>query len=97
MNTNASSRFAYLTIAAGLGAIVGGLSVLLARKDSREYMREHGAKGLEYLNQTGAKLRESTEGLMAKGRDLMSGCCAAADGTGRRATHAEHGDKPEIH
>jgi len=36
MNSNASARLPYLIIAAGLGAIVGALSLLLARKDSRE-------------------------------------------------------------
>jgi len=97
MKTNASSNLPYLIIAAGLGAIVGALSVLLAPKDSREYVRERGAKGLEYLNQTGAKLRESTEGLVGKGRELMSRCCGTADSAGGSATHAEHGDKPEIH
>jgi len=97
MNSNASSRLPYLIIAAGLGAIAGALSLLLARKDSREYIRERGAKGLEYLNQTGAKLRESTEDLVGKGRELMSRCCATADTEGGSATHAEHGDKTEVH
>ena len=93
MNTNAPSRLPYLIIAAGLGAIVGALSLLLARKDSREYIRERGAKGLEYLNQTGTKLREGSESLVGKGRELMSRCCTTAEST----THAEQGDKPKIH
>lgn len=97
MNTNASSKLLYLTIAAGLGAIGGAISVLLARKDSREYIRERSAQGLEYLNQTGAKLRESTSGVVEKGRELMSRCCATADTAGGSATDAEHGDKPELH
>ena len=97
MNNNDSAKLPYLVIAAGLGAIGGALSVLLARKESREYIRERGAKGLEYLNQTGAKLRESTEGLVVKGRELMSGCCASAGSAGESASHAEHGDKPEMH
>lgn len=96
MNTNGSSKLLYL-IVAGLGAIGGALSVLLARKESREFIRDRGAKGLEHLNQTGAKVRERSEGLVAKGRELMSGCCATTDTTGESATHAEHGDKPEIH
>ena len=97
MNNNDSSKLPYLVIAAALGAIGGALSVLLARKESREYIREHGAKSLEYLNQTSAKLRERTEGLVAKDLELMSGCCASAESTGESATHAEHGDKQEIH
>jgi len=96
MNTNGSTKLPYL-IVAGLGAIGGALSVLLARKEPREYIREHGAKGLEYLSQTSAKLRERTAGLVGKGRELMSGCCATTGTTGESAAHAEHGDKPEFH
>jgi len=97
MNNKDSSKLPYLAIAAALGAIGGALSVLLARKESREFLRERSAKGLEYLNQTSAKLRERTEGLVGKGRELMSGCCASAENTNESAAQAEHGDKPEIH
>lgn len=96
MSTQGSSKLPYL-IVAGLGAIGGALSVLLARKESREYIREHGAKGLDYLNQTSAKLRERSEGMIGKGRELMSSCCESAQSTKESASHAEHGDKPEIH
>jgi hypothetical protein len=95
MNTQGSSKLAFGLIAAGLGAIGGALSVLLARKESREYIREHGAKGLEYMQQTSAKLRERTEGILGKGRELMSGCCASAKPEDQSATHPEQGD--EIH
>jgi gas vesicle protein len=93
MIDKSSSKLPFFIIAAGLGAIAGALSVLLARKESREYLRERGAKGLEYLGETGAKLRESGTGLMEKGRELMKGCCATAE----RTTDAEQADKPEIH
>jgi gas vesicle protein len=93
MNDNTKSALPLLIIAASLGAIAGALSVLLARKESREYLRERGAKGLEYVNQAGAKLRESSAGLREKGREFMNRCCATTDS----AAHAEHGDKPEIH
>lgn len=96
MNTHGSSKLPYLIIA-GLGAIGGALSVLLARKESREQILEQSAKGLEYLNQTSAKLRERSEGIIGKGRELMSSCCASAQPTKESATQAEHGDKPEIH
>jgi len=95
MNNQDSSKLTLGLIAAGLGAIGGALSVLLARKESREYLRERSAKGLEYLNQTGAKLRERTEGVIGKGRELMSGCCASAEHTDESSTHTEHGE--EIH
>ena len=97
MSNQTPSKLPFGIIAAGLGAIAGALSVLLARKESREYIREHGAKGLEYLNQTGAKVRERSDGFMAKGRELMSGCCATSDTTGKSAADDEHGNKPDMH
>lgn len=92
METQGSSKLPYL-IVAGLGAIGGALSVLLARKESREYIREHGAKGLEFMQQTGAKLRERSEGFVHKGRELMSGCCASAERASESATPGEDRDK----
>jgi len=95
MNNQGSSKLAFGLIAAGLGAIAGALSVLFARKESREYIREHSVKGLEFLNETSAKLRERTGGVIEKGRELMSGCCASAEGKSDSATHAEQGK--EVH
>jgi len=95
MNNQNSSKLAFGVIAAALGAVGGALTVLLARKESREYIREHGAKGLEYIHETGAKLRERTEGVMEKGRELMGGCCASAEPKSESAAPAGQGD--EIH
>ena len=85
MEKKNSSKVTFGLIAAGLGAIGGALSVLLARKESREYIREQSTKGVEYLNQTGAKLRERTEGIVGKGRELMNACC----GSGRSKTESD--------
>lgn len=85
MENKSSSKVTFGLIAAGLGAIGGALSVLLARKESREYIRERGTKGVEYLNQTGAKLRQQTEGIVGKGRELMNACC----GSGRSKTESD--------
>jgi hypothetical protein len=95
MNNQTSSKLAFGLIAAAIGAIGGALAVLLARQESRQYIREHGTKGLEYLNETGAKLRQRSAGIMAKGRTLMSGFCAATGAEGAGSTSAEHGG--EIH
>ena len=97
MSNNAWTKFPYLAIAAGIGAVGGALSVLLARKESREYMRERGAQGLECLNQAGAKLYESTESWVEKGRELMGKYCGTNETAGERASHSEQGDKPEVH
>ena len=97
MNTNGSSKLPYL-IVAGLGAIGGALSVLLARKESREYIRERSAKGMEYLNQAGAKLHESTEGLVGKGREIIGKYRGTTDAAGERGSHTEQqGENPEMH
>ena len=95
MNSQGSSKLTFGLLAAGLGAIGGALSVLLARKESREYLRARSAKGIDYLNQTGSKLRERTGDILNKGRELMSGCCAPAERTGENSTHTEHRD--EVH
>jgi len=95
MNHQTSSKLSFGLVAAGLGAIAGALSVLLARKESREYIREHGSKGLEYLQQTRTNLRARTEGLMGKGRELMSGCCSSIKDRTENAAADEH--RKEIH
>ena len=93
-NNRGSSKLPIGVIAACLGAIGGALSVLLARRESREYIREKGAKGVEYLNQTGVKLRERTEGIVGKGRDLISGYCGS--GENKSETTSDEG-RDDIH
>jgi hypothetical protein len=87
-----SSKLPVGVIAACLGAIGGALSVLLARRESREYIREKGAKGVEYLNQTGTKLRERTEGIVGKGRELISGYCGSGENKSETTTSGERRD-----
>ena len=96
MNTTGESRFRYFWIAMGLGVIGGVLSALLARKDSREYLREQGVKGLGYLSVGGKILRDSAEVIAQKGRELISQrsrrCGILVDlttGNGDRADHTE--------
>ena len=98
MSNNASTKLPYLVIAVAIGAIGGALSVLLSRKESREYIRERGAKGMEYLNQAGAKLHESTESLVGKGREIIGKYRGTTDTAGESTSHTEQqGDKPEMH
>ena len=79
MRTNGKFKFSYLLIGMGLGAIAGLLSALLARKESRELLCERSAKSLDYLNQQGSKLREITEGIVKKGKELVSHRCCSVD------------------
>ena len=53
MKTNDESKFSYLLIGLGLGAIGGLMAALLARKETRESLRESSSKTLDYLNQQG--------------------------------------------
>lgn len=97
MSNQSTSKLPFGIVAAGLGAIAGALSVLLARKESRQRILEGSAKGLELIEQTGAKVRQHTEGLVAKGRELISGCCATSDKTGKGSANDQHENKPEMH
>jgi len=81
MKTNGESKFSYLFIGLGLGAIGGLMFALLARKETRESLRESSSKTLDYLNQQGKKLRETTEGIVEKGKALVGHCCGSVDAT----------------
>jgi gas vesicle protein len=95
MRTNSESKFSYLLIGLGLGAIGGLMAALLARKETRESLRESSRKTLEYLNQQGKKLRESTEGIVEKGKKLMTHCCGAVDATTEAQEQAQQEDRRE--
>jgi LPXTG-motif cell wall-anchored protein len=79
MKTNGESNFSYLLIGLGLGAIGGLMFALLARKETRESLRERSSKTLDYLNQQGKKLRKTTEGIVEKGKQLVSHRCSSVD------------------
>ena len=61
---------------------------LLARKETRELLRERSSKTLDYLNQHAGKLRESAEAVVEKGRKFMGHQCDAVD------THTEAKSRP---
>ena len=65
MRTNGESKFSFLLIGLGLGAIGGLMAALLARKETRELLRQRGGKTVDYLNQQGKKLREATEAVVS--------------------------------
>jgi len=85
MRTNGESRFSLLLIGLGLGAIGALMAALLARKETRESLRERSTEALDYLSQQTNKLRETSEAIVEKGQELISnGCCS-----GDAATQAE--------
>jgi len=77
----ANPNFSYLFIGLclGLGAIGGLVFALLARKETRGSLRESNSNTLDYLNQQGKKLREITEGVVKKGKELVSHRCGSVD------------------
>jgi gas vesicle protein len=79
MRTNSESKFSFLLIGLGLGAIGGLMAVLLARKETRKLLRERSTEALDYLSQKGKSLRETTEGIVEKGKELMSLRCCSVD------------------
>jgi gas vesicle protein len=75
MTTNDESKFSYLLVGLGLGAIGGLMAALLARKETRELLRERSINGLDYLNQQAGKLRESAEVIVKKGKEFIGPHC----------------------
>jgi gas vesicle protein len=77
MTTLGESKFSYLLIGLGVGAVGGLMAALLARKETREVIRERGGKSLDYLNQQASKLRETADVIVQQGKMLMA--CKRSD------------------
>lgn len=78
MKNNGDTKITYFLIGLGLGAIAGSIAALIARQENRELLRERGTRGIEYLQQQGTRLRQTTEGMVEKGKALLSrGCCSS--------------------
>ena len=73
MTTNGEAKFSHLLIGLALGAIGGLMAVVLARKDTREALRESGGKSLDFLNQLAGKLGETAGLLVQQGKNLLAG------------------------
>ena len=70
MRTNGESKFSFLLIGLGLGAIGGLMAALLARKETRELLRERSTKTLDYLNQQGRSCARPPKESSKKERNL---------------------------
>jgi gas vesicle protein len=77
MTTNGESKFSYLLIGLGLGAVGGLMAAMLADKATRELLRERSGKTLDYLNQQAGKLRESADVIVQQGKKLIA--CKGSD------------------
>jgi gas vesicle protein len=95
MRTNSESKVSFLLIGLGLGAIGGLLSALLARKETRRLLRERSSATVDYLNQQGKKLRETTEGIVETGKELMTHRCCSVDATSEAEKKAHEEERRE--
>jgi gas vesicle protein len=95
VRTNGESKFSDLLIGLGLGAIGGLMIALLACKETRELLRESSRKTLDYLNQQGRNLRETTEGIVKKGKELVSQRCCSVDATTEAENQAYQDERRE--
>jgi gas vesicle protein len=75
MITNGESKLPYFLMGMGLGAIAGLLFAPRPGEETRKYLRERSTKGLDTLNQQAGKLRESAEGMVQRGKEIMSRRC----------------------
>jgi hypothetical protein len=48
------------------------MAAILARKETREVLRERSGKGLDYLNQQAGKLRETADVIVQQGKKLLA-------------------------
>jgi len=96
MKTNGETKFPYFLVGLGLGAIGGLISALLVRKVTRDVLRERSAKSLEYLNQQANKLRKTTEGIVGKGKEMLSQRCCSSQATRGIGTQPPEEAKPEL-
>jgi gas vesicle protein len=75
MRTKGESKFSYLLIGMGLGAIAGLLLAPRSGEETRKYLRQRSNKSLDYLTQQAGNLRENAEGIVKTGKGLVSGHC----------------------
>ena len=70
LTTNGGSRFVYILIGLGLGAIGGLMAALLVDKQPRE-LRERSGKSLDYLKRQAGKLRQTAKVILQEGKKLI--------------------------
>ena len=89
MTSNNESKFSYLIIGLGLGAIGGLMAAVLASKETRQLLRERSGKSLDYLNQQAGKLRETADVIVQQGKKLIA--CTDSDSVEHSTEAEKHG------
>ena len=72
MRTNGETKFSYLVVGLGLGAIGGLMAAILARKETREALIERSGRSLDFLNRQAGKLRETADVMVQQGKKLLA-------------------------
>ena len=72
MRTRESERLNSLLFGIGLGAGVALMAALLARKETRDLVRERSRKSLDYLSHQAAKLREAADELTKRAKEFVA-------------------------
>jgi gas vesicle protein len=71
MKTREPGKYSYLLIGIGLAAIGGLISALLARKETRNLLRERGRQSLDYFNHQAANLRDAADEIAKRAKDFV--------------------------
>ena len=71
MEKREPGKLSYLLVGVGLAAIGGLISVLLARRETRDLLRERSRKSRDYLNQQAATLREAAGEIAKRAKDFV--------------------------
>ena len=71
METREPGKLSYLLIGIGLGAAGGLIAALLARKETRDLLRERSKESLDYLKQQAAQLREAADEIAKRAKDFV--------------------------
>jgi hypothetical protein len=95
MKTNGESKNSFLLIGLGLAAIGALMAALLARKETRELLRERSSEALDYLSQQGNKLRETSEAIVEKGKEFVSHRCCSVDATTAEEKQSHQAERRE--
>jgi gas vesicle protein len=71
MKTNSEFKFIYFLVGIALGAIAALLLAPSPGEETWKYLGERSNQGLDYLNQQAGKLRQTAEGVVRKGREIV--------------------------
>lgn len=71
MKANSEFKFPPFLVGIALGAIAALLLAPSPGEETWKYLRERSSKGLDYLNHQAGKLRQTAEGVVRKGREIV--------------------------